>query len=249
MTPRLLFTSILCAFLATGVGAQTVVGRVIADTDGTPLRSVAVTLLGESNDQAGRTLTDEDGRFVLRAPSPGIYRVVADHLGYRRLESPLATLGSDQTMTIDFELPIDPIEVEGIEVAVQRREELKRRIAQYGVSMEHVGNRFVPRSEIERRPTALNVGQVLQWQNLAGITIEWSNGVRPTLCVKVTRLRASCALLVLDGNVVSEEFAASIPLEMLEAVLILTPVEATLSYGTDGAGAVLLFTRAGLAGG
>ena len=248
MILRLIFASALCTTLTTGVGAQTVVGRVIADTDGTPLRSVSVSLLLESNDPVGRTLTDDEGRFVLGAPSPGTYRVVADHLGYRRLESPLVTVGSDQTMTIDFELPIDPIEVEGIQVEVQRREELKRRIAQYGVSMDHVGSRFVPRSEIERRPTALNIGQVLQWQNLAGITVEWSK-VPPALCVKVTRLRASCALMVLDGNIVPEEFAASIPMEMLEAVLILTPAEATLSYGTDGAGAVLLFTRAGLAGG
>jgi len=248
MISRLFLASALCALLANGVGAQTVAGRVIADTDGIPLRNVSVSLLLESGDAVGRTLTDDEGRFVLQAPTPGVYRVVADHLGYRRLESPLATVGPDQMMTIDFELPIDPIEVEGIGVEVQRRAELKRRIAQYGVSMDHVGARFIPRSEIERRPTALNIGQVLQWQNLAGVTIEWSNSVPPALCVKVTRLRASCATVVLDGNVVSEEFAASIPLEMLEAVLILTPVEATLSYGTDGDGAVLLFTRAGLAG-
>ena len=92
MTSRLILFSTLCAVLSSGVGAQTVVGRVIADTDGTPLRSVTVSLLLESNEPVGRTLTDDEGRFVLLAPSPGIYRVVADHIGYRRLESPLETV-------------------------------------------------------------------------------------------------------------------------------------------------------------
>lgn len=232
--------------MATSVGGQTVTGRVTADTDGAALRGVSVLLIRGADEIATRVLTDETGLYRMSAPA-GDYRVVADHLGYQRLESPLMKVAIDQTVTIDFELPIDPVEVEGVKVEVERREELRRRVALYGVDIQRIGSRFVPRGEIERRGTALNIGEVLQWQNWAGVRVEFSN-TPPSLCVQFTRGRARCALTVLDGAVVDDEFAASIPPEMLEAVILLTPMEATLSFGTGGGGgAVLLFTRMGLA--
>lgn len=249
MTTGLILLFSLLFTGATRLEGQTVTGRVTAESDGTALQAVSVTLLLASNDVVRRAITDEQGRYHLDASEAGDYRVVADHLGYRRLESPLARIGADQTVTIDFELPIDPIEVEGVEVEVQRREELRRRVMQYGVSVEWIGARFVPRSEIEKRETALNIGQVLQWQNLAGIKVLWSDSPIPSLCVRSVRAGSRCALTVLDGVVIDDEFAASVPPQSLEAVVVLRPMEATLSFGTDGGGgAVLLFTRAGLAG-
>ena len=247
MTIRLIALGILTAAFASPTAGQVVLGHVTAETTGEPLGGVAVTLLLESSGSVRRTITDEEGLYELRAPAAGEYRVVADHLGYRRLESPLMEVGADRTISIDFELPIDPVEVEGIEVEVERREELQRRLAQYGVTPELLGGRLVPRSEMEKRPTALNVGEVLQWQNLAGIRVSYADAP-PALCVRVARGRDGCALTVLDGVLVSEEFAASILPEHLEAVAILRPTEATLSYGTIGSvGAILLFTRNGVA--
>jgi Carboxypeptidase regulatory-like domain len=246
MTSRLVL-GLVFVVTASNVAGQAVTGRVTNDVDSIALRGVSVLLISESGDVERRAITDPTGRFLIRA-SAGNYRVVADHLGYQRLESPLMRVAIDQTVTIDFELPIDPIEVEGVRVEVQRHEELLRRVAQYGVFLNNIGRRYVPRSEIERRETALNAGEILQWQNLAGVTVAWGN-VPPTLCVQVTRNRGRCALTVLDGAVVDDEFAASVPPEYLEAIVVLTPMEATLSYGTDGGGgAVLLFTRASVRG-
>lgn len=230
----------------TSVEAQTVTGRVTADLDGVALRGVSVLLVSESNESVRRVSTDESGTYVLRAAASS-YRVVADHLGYERLESPLFTLTDDQTVNIDFELPMDPVEVEGIRVEVEQREELRRRVNQYGVNVDNIGARYVARDAIMRRATATHLGQILVWQNLAGIRIRY-NETPPSICVQAVRGRVRCALTVLDGQVIDDEFAASIPPEMLEAIVVLTPVEATLSYGTDGGGgAVLLFTRVGLA--
>jgi len=234
--------------MAIRADGQAVSGRVTAESGGAALGAVAVTLLLGMDEAVRRTVTDEHGAYLLLAPRAGDYRVVAQHLGYHRLESPLFSVADSQTVTIDFELPSDPFEIRGVEVEVRRREELERRVAQYGVRFDQIGRRFVPRSEIEARPAALNIGQVLQWQHLAGVTIDWSNSP-PRLCVGVVRLRARCALTVLDGAIMANEFAASIPLEVLEAVVILTPIEATLSFGTvGGAGAVLMFTRASVGG-
>jgi hypothetical protein len=249
MTPhRLLVLGALFGTMTIRADGQTVSGRVTAESDGAALGSVSVALLLGIDETVRRTVTDEHGVYLLLAPRAGAYRVVAHHLGYHRLESPFVSVADSQTVTIDFELPSDPFEIEGVEVEVQRREELGRRVAQYGVAVDQIGRRFVPRSEIEARPTAINIGQVLQWQNMAGITIDWSN-VPPRLCVRAVRLRARCALTLVDGAIIDGEFAVSVPLEVLEAIVILTPVEATLSFGTaGGAGAVLLFTQASVGG-
>lgn len=237
-----------CAALATQAEAQIVSGRVSEETSDSALEAVSVSLLLRSTEVAARTITDGRGRYVLRAPGPGDYRVVADHLGFQRLESPLARIAADQAVTIDFELPVDPIELEGIDVEVQRLEELKQRAGQYGVAIEHIGGRFVPRTEIEKRLTERNIGGILQWQNWAGVRVRWSDDP-PRLCVRAVAGRVRCAITVLDGIVVTDEVAALVPPEALEAVILLTPMEATLSFGTDGGGgAVLLFTRANVAG-
>lgn len=246
MNRRAIVTLIL-ATTAASVEAQTVTGHVTAELDGVALRDVSILLLSESNETLRRVSTDGSGLYVIQAPASS-YKVVADHLGYERLESPLVALADDQTVTIDFELPIDPVEVEGVRVEVEQREALRRRVSQYGVNINNIGRRYVPRDVIMRRATATNLGQILVWQNLAGIRIRF-NETPPSLCVQAVRGRVRCALTVLDGQVIDDEFAASIPPHALEAIVVLTPVEATLSYGTDGGGgAVLLFTRVGLAG-
>lgn len=182
MTTPLVLLGVLCAAIATRADAQVVSGRVTEEASDSVLQAVSVTLLLRSNEVVVRTLTDGRGRYVLVAPGPGEYRIVADHLGYRRLESPLARIATDQAVTIDFELPIDPVEVEGIEVEVQRLEELKQRVGQYGVALDHLGSRYVPRSEIEKRPTVQSIGGILQWQNWAGVRVLWSDSP-PGLCV------------------------------------------------------------------
>lgn len=247
MTRRLIALLMLLASART-VDAQTVTGRVTADADGAPLQNVSVLLLLDSDEIARSVATDGTGRYAITASS-GNYKVVADLLGYERLESPLLALADGDTVTIDFELPVDPIEVEGIRVEVEQREALRRRVLQYGVRVDNVGARYVSREAIMRRETATNVGAILVWQNLAGVSVHYGDNP-PSLCVQVVRGRVRCAITVLDGQIIDDEFAASMPPEVLEAVIILTPTEATMSFGTrGGGGAVLLFTRAGLAGG
>jgi len=122
------------------------------------------------------------------------------------------------------------------------------RMRSYGVQPTVLGQRFVPVEAIERRATAADFGQVLQWQSVAGMRVRrgLDTGPEPTVCVTLTRSRG-CAITVLDGVVVPSEVAGSIPVEILGGIAVLTPVEATLSFGTDGGnGAVLIFTKGAL---
>jgi hypothetical protein len=231
-----------------GISAQTVHGRTTAEDTGLPLQGVEVALTTQDGDVVSRVLSDSAGRYTLRIPEDGAYKISADLFGYLRLESPLAALTVDQSPLVDFEMPSDPIELDEVRVSVERREELVSRARSYGVQAELLGQRLVTVEAIERRETAVDFGQVLQWQSVAGMRVRRGadSGDGPWVCVMLTRSRG-CAITVLDGSVVSSEVAGSIPPETLGGIMVLTPVEATTSFGTDGGnGAVLIFTKGAL---
>ncbi len=229
---------------AHGLTAQDVSG-LVTDEAGRPLPAAVITLHDSDGEAVTRTISGEDGRYRLEVKREGEYRVAADNFGYVRLETPLAALG-DRPVTIDFELPADPVELDELRVEVEQNEQLREAVEMFGVRPEMLGRRFVPRSEIEKREISRDFGQILQWQSIAGMQIirpEDVGSVVPDVCVILSR--HGCALTALDGGLVSREFAASIPPEILGGVVVLKPVEATLVFGTEGApGAVLLFTRA-----
>lgn len=244
---------VVAVALASDVGttsAQVVEGRVTEEGVGRPLPDVDVRLLDASRDEVERVASDGLGAYLIRAPRPGDYYVVVDMIGFQRLESPLVALDEDETVSIAFELPPDPIELEGLRVEADRLEEIKRDIAMFGVRADDLGERFVDAETIANRPHARDFGRVLQWQSIPQMRVVRSedafNPGEPDVCVMLDLLRDACALTVLNGAVVTRATAASVPPEALEAIVVLDHIYATTLYGTDGGnGAVLLFTRVG----
>jgi len=243
---RWIWIGIFVATAAPGARAQTATGVVTAEDTGAPLEAASVALLSARRDVVRRVATDSGGRYVLRVPEPGAYIVVADHLGHLQLESPLASFVDEQTVTIDFELPVDAIELDGIRVEAERQADLRRRVGLYGVRPQELGLRWVDRDAIERRQTATDFGVALQWQAIPSLTVIRSEdaGGPPSVCARYRG--GGCAMTVLNGQPVPLDAAAMVPPIAIEAIVFLTPSEATLSFGTEGGnGAVLLFTRTG----
>lgn len=247
MRPVLPLTALLvCVGLlppAPEAHAQTATGRVTDGSTGEPVRGAMISLLDSEREVTRRVVSDSTGRYTVEAPDPGEYLLLADLLGYELLESPLLRFDADRTVTVDFELPVDALELEGLRVAAERNEELRRRVRLWGVRPGDLGARWVDREQIERWQTAEDFGVALRAQGIPGVQV--IRGVEidgsPVVCVRIRS--GGCALVVWNGQPVSELTAALIPPMSLEAVVLLTPMEATLSYGTDGGnGAVLLFT-------
>lgn len=237
-----------CLAMPSLLAAQVVQGRITDEASGTPIAGVDVSLLDSERGGVARTATDAEGHYTLNAPDTGDYYVVVDMIGYRRLESPLVALVADQTVSIGFELPADPIELEGLRVEADRLEEIKREVSMFGVRVDDLGERFVDAETIAKRPHARDFGLVLQWQSIPQLSIirseDGSNPGKPEVCVRISALRDACAVTVLNGARVTLETAASIPPEALDAIVVLDQYEAALLYGTDGGnGAVLLFTK------
>jgi hypothetical protein len=237
---------VVCASAAAG---QAVTGRITDDIAMQPLRLADVQLLFPDGKTVVSTASDSAGFYRLDAPGPGDYRVQVDLIGYKKLQSPLLALGEGGLVNADFELPMDPIELEGLRVETERQEHIKRVLRSYGVRAEGIGERFVDQATIARRPNALDFGKVLQWQSIPGMSVRRSDDLpgglaKPIICVQLTPGQSRCALTVLNGARISLETAYDIPADALGAIVVLEPTEATLLYGTDGGGgAVLLFTK------
>ena len=75
--------------------AQIVRGLVVDSVVGMTLVSSTVVLLDASGAEIARTLTDDQGLFLLRAPGAGRYRLRAEKEGYRSSEFPAFDLAAD----------------------------------------------------------------------------------------------------------------------------------------------------------
>lgn len=69
-------------FAASSLASQTVFGLLV-DPSGTPVSGVVTVLLDSASTVVARSLSDESGKFRLKAPTPGDYRIRTLRIGYR----------------------------------------------------------------------------------------------------------------------------------------------------------------------
>lgn len=96
-------------------------GAVTAEESGMPLAAVAVTLFGGDGDELLTVLTDDQGRYSLRAPASGVYRLRAERTDYHPRESGPFTLQATDTLPLDFQLFPALLLLDSILVSGQRR--------------------------------------------------------------------------------------------------------------------------------
>lgn len=255
----------LGALLALGtaahpLAAQTVAGRVLDDTRGSPVSGAVVRLLDPKDKEKAQAMTDSLGRFTLAPPEDGKYVMVVERLGYETTRSPLFAMhvGGDP-VPLDLMMTPAPLGVEGLEVSVE--EEAADLLGQVGLTPRTLGKRWIDRKFIESVQVKTNIGSAIRWKNVPGVTVHDEASLSPSktydpenglsFCILVAGVNSGCALLVLNGTVVSGEQIALMDPDAFEAVAILKPAEATTFYGTQGGwGAVLFWTRrAGEGGG
>jgi hypothetical protein len=99
--PRLvsLVTSLALALGAPAARAQVLRGTVSSEGTGAPLRGAVVTLLDARGNAADRrVLTDQDGAFAMRAPSPGTWMLEARAIGYAPRRSTARPVAAGETI-------------------------------------------------------------------------------------------------------------------------------------------------------
>lgn len=113
--------AVTCAATASPAAAQMVRGRVLEEGAGTPLPGAMIVLIDGEGTQVGRILTDDLGRFTLRAPQAGAYTLRADRIGYASITSPPLELASGAAAFHDMAVPVQAIALDNITVEGERR--------------------------------------------------------------------------------------------------------------------------------
>ena len=101
--------------------AQIVRGRVLEEGSGTPLAGAMIVLMDGTGTQTGRILTDDLGRFVLRAPQAGTHTLRADRIGYASVTSTALELAPGAAVFHDMVVPAQAIALANITVEGERR--------------------------------------------------------------------------------------------------------------------------------
>lgn len=224
-------------------------GELLDESNEEPVPEATLTLRSRDGEEVAQAVSDSAGHFALPAPGPGEYRIEAVRIGYEELRTPLLRLDGEEVPGVEILLRPLPVPLEGFDVVGRATEQ---HLSMLGLRAEDLGNRLVTRDEIEDVP-ARHLGDVLRHQNIAGLNvIEPEQAVGQfRLCLALRRARrgngkSRCALVVLNGQVVSGDLLELVPPEFVETIVVLHPVQAARLYGTlGGAGAVLLFLRTG----
>ncbi|MGW1804176.1 MFS transporter [Streptomyces sp. NPDC002078] len=83
-------------------------GRVLG-ADGAPVARAKVTLIDRRGRQAGATVSDEDGSYVLAVPAQGAYVLAAKASGHGPLASAATHSGEERPVDLDLSLPEETV--------------------------------------------------------------------------------------------------------------------------------------------
>lgn len=118
---RLLGSALLALAAAGPAAGQVVQGQIRDASTGAPVQAALVLLVDEAGGQRAGGLTADDGRFVLRAPGSGRYRVQAERIGYRPAHSEPFDVGGVRGVPVVLSLEPMALELEGLRVEARRR--------------------------------------------------------------------------------------------------------------------------------
>ena len=140
--------------LGAGVFAQTgiISGTVIKAAGGDAIEAARIELVGTKYN----TMTSRNGGFTFRDLAPGKYTIQASAIGYARLRADLEIKG-DEKVQVEFQAQLESVQLPDVEVR-----EGPRLPGEFVRRSQEGGGRYLSRAEIERRPGAASVSDLLR---------------------------------------------------------------------------------------
>ncbi len=111
--------ALVTVFAASSALAQAsgkIQGRVVEAETGAPISGAFVQVLGTSRG----AITSEDGFYFINEVPAGVHTIVTEFIGHRTVRVENQRVLAGQTMTVDFNLPTAPIELEELVVEGER---------------------------------------------------------------------------------------------------------------------------------
>ncbi len=118
--PLRLALLLLLALPAPDLHAQLVRGRFVEEGSERPVVGGFVSLLDGSGKRLAGVLSGEEGRFLLRAPAAGEYRIRGERIGFESVERPVA-VEAEEGVDVLLRAPSRAIPLEGIVASADRR--------------------------------------------------------------------------------------------------------------------------------
>ncbi len=100
---------------------QTVQGQLLESGTSSPVEGALVLLLDEAGTEQDGYLTNDAGRFQLKAPQPGRYTIRAERIGFGTVTSETIRLSPGQVFRIQLQMSFAPILMEELRVEGDRR--------------------------------------------------------------------------------------------------------------------------------
>lgn len=223
--------------------AQTVQGRLVGRETQAPVHGGTVHLVATDSQVVALALTDAAGQFVLRAPRPGRYWMLARAPGYETSETDTFAVdaaGARVSFVIGRRIVLDTVTAVGISPADRWW---------YGGFHErrarNSSGRFITAKEIERW-NYIQVADALR--SIPSLEVLYSpSGPRVRLRYAVS-LRSACpTMMYLNGMRVDQEAINNIPAADIEGIEVYTrgdaPAEFNSSMGS-ACGVVVVWLKA-----
>lgn len=203
----------LTCVAARGAVAQELRGRAVDAHGGAPVAFGEAALLSDQGIPVAAVVADSAGRFVLRAPVAGEYRVVVHRYGYEETRSPLMILEDGRAYEIEVEVRPLPVSLPGVELSVVNEAETIQwlRRAWGGHPNAAKGFRLIQGARLEEAKSKSDDNtEMLRW-----LYIPVSHGRR----VCVLSLFDDCGQLYVNGRWTPNEHIDRIDLNSIAVVV------------------------------
>jgi hypothetical protein len=138
----------LSGVVAMPLDAQVIRGRILEDPSSRPISGASISLVGAVAARTAATArTGSDGGFSLQAPSPGIYRLLAELPGYRTAVTPAFELFAGDQVAITLRLLSDTARLRPMVVTANTRQSNNRL---GGFARRNAFGRYITRDQIDR---------------------------------------------------------------------------------------------------
>lgn len=225
--------------------AQAVQGRLMGQETQAPVRGGTVYLMAAEDSQAvALGLTDAAGRFVLQAPGPGRYWMMARAPAYETSETDLFAVG-EEGMRVSFLISRGAVVLDTV-TAVAINPADRWWYGGFHQRMEHnASGRFITADEIERW-NYIEVADALR--SIPSLEVVYGpRGPRVRLRHPISILGACWTSMYLNGMRVDAEAINTLPAADIEGIEVYThgdaPAEFNSSMGS-ACGVVVVWTKA-----
>jgi len=228
-------------------GAQTFSGTLLSMDGDRPIASGTVELLRTGDaEPVVRGVSDQNGRFQITAPEPGVYIVRGLAPFHHPMVDGPVELEADATVEVQFRLTPNPVQLGPLEVEVEARNPRLERAGFYQRERQSLGH-FITEEDIDRR-NPMYVSDLLRHLP----RVEVRDGLPPSVVLRGRpsfQSTAYCSPRVyVDGF--PEHFSVSavnaIPPHDVAAIEVYPSqhtVPAQFSGGLTGCGVILIWTR------